>query len=53
MKIHSQPATLSGERKVLVVAREGVTIRRERKKVGGGYYTRDYMTFPWPWKKED
>lgn len=40
-------------RMALVIDSRGVTVEYQRPKVGGGYYTKDSQTFPWPWKKEN
>ena len=43
--------TDQSSRMALVIDSRGVTVEYQRPKVGGGYYTKDSQTFPWPWKK--
>jgi hypothetical protein len=38
-------------RRVLLIDREGVTVRAMRPRVGGGWYVRDAITWPWPWRR--
>ena len=37
-----------GNRYALIVTRRGVETAHQRTQVGGGWYTRDSVTFPWP-----
>lgn len=30
---------------------QSLTIKRLRRKVGGGWYVKDLEWFPWPWNK--
>ena len=40
------------DRRRIRLTREGVEFRLERPAVGGGYYVRELLVAPWPWKKD-
>ena len=38
-------------RYAIVINKRGITTERQNAKVGGGWYSKAGVTFPWPWIK--